>query len=99
MFIARVNGSVVSTRKDDKLESMTMLLIEKLDPVTLKGKGDYLVAIDSVGAGVGEIVLYASGSSARMTDTTSNKPCDCVIMAIVDEYDIAGTTIYQKDIT
>ncbi len=97
MQLALVKGSVVSTQKDEMIKSLTMLLIEKVDPATLKGKGDYLVAIDAVGAGLGEMILFASGSSARMTEYTTDKPCDCVIMAIVDQYDIEGKTIYQKD--
>ncbi len=97
MQLALVKGSVVSTQKDEMIKSLTMLLIEKVDPSTLKGKGDYLVAIDAVGAGIGEMILFASGSSARMTEYTTDKPCDCVIMAIVDQYDIEGKTIYQKD--
>ena len=91
-------GSVVSTQKDPQIDHLKMLLLEKVDAKTLKGKGDYFVAVDSVGAGSGEVVLFASGSSARMTDITNNKPCDCVIMAIVDTYDIEGKTIYQKDL-
>ncbi|GMT49959.1 MAG: ethanolamine utilization protein EutN [bacterium] len=97
MQIAIVRGSVVSTQKDEQIKTLKMLLVEKLDPVTLKGKEDYLVAIDAVGAGTGEVILFASGSSARMTEYTTDKPCDCVIMAIVDQYDIEGKTIYQKD--
>ncbi len=97
MFIARVNGRVVSSQKDENIFNLKMLLIEKLDPKTLSGKGEFLVAIDAVDAGTGEIVLYASGSSARMTEITHNKPCDCVIMGIIDHYDIDGETIYRKD--
>ncbi len=94
MLIARVKGSVVSTHKDDDLLSLKMLLIEKLDAKTLQGKEDYLVAIDAVGAGAGEVVLYASGSSARMTEITRDRACDCVIMAIIDQYDIEGEIVY-----
>lgn len=98
MFLAKVVGTVVSTHKDSKIKDLKMLLIEKIDPVNVKGKKDYLVAIDAVGAGVDEIVLFASGSSARMTELTTDKPCDCVIMAIVDQFDIGNKTIYQKDL-
>ncbi len=97
MHIAIVRGSVVSTQKDEQIKNLKMLLVEKLDPTTLKGKEDYLVAIDAVGAGLGEVILFASGSSARMTEYTTDKPCDCVIMAIIDQYDIEGKTVYQKD--
>ena len=58
--------------------------------------GGYVVAVDSVGAGVGEVVLYASGSSARQTAVTKDKPCDAVIMAIVDQWDLDGETVYVK---
>ncbi|MDH4128813.1 MAG: EutN/CcmL family microcompartment protein [Spirochaetota bacterium] len=98
MLIAIVRGSVVSSQKDKKIENLKMLLLEKVDPKTLKGKGDFFVAIDTVGAGLDEIVLFASGSSARMTELTTDRPCDCVIMAIIDEYDINGKTIYKKDL-
>ena len=54
------------------------------------------MAVDSVGAGVGEVVLYASGSSARQTSVTKDKPCDAVIMAIVDQWDLDGETVYVK---
>ncbi len=98
MLIAKVMGTVVSTQKDEGLNNLKMLLIEEIDPKTLKGQKNYLVAIDSVGAGLEELVLYASGSSARMTNITNNKPCDCVIMAIIDQFDIDNKTIYKKEL-
>ncbi len=61
-----------------------------------KETGGYVVAADAVGAGVGEVVLYASGSSARNTETTKDKPCDAVIMAIVDQWEVDGKEIYRK---
>lgn len=97
MILGQVKGSVVASHKDENISDYKMLLIEKIDPSTLKGKNDFVVAFDAVGAGTGELVLFASGSSARMTELTTNKPCDCVIMAIVDQYDIEGKTIYNKD--
>jgi microcompartment protein CcmK/EutM len=72
-----------------------MLVVRRLDE-TGEPKGGYVVAVDSVGAGVGEVVLYASGSSARQTAVTKNKPCDAVIMAIVDQWDVDGETVYVK---
>jgi microcompartment protein CcmK/EutM len=57
---------------------------------TLEREGGYVVAVDSVGAGIGEVVLYASGSSARLTNVTKDRPVDAVIMAIVDSYDVEG---------
>jgi microcompartment protein CcmK/EutM len=61
-----------------------------------KETGGYVVAADAVGAGVGEVVLYASGSSARNTAVTKDKPCDAVIMAIVDQWEVDGKEIYRK---
>jgi microcompartment protein CcmK/EutM len=58
--------------------------------------GGYVIAVDSVGAGVDEVVLYASGSSARQTEVTRDKACDAVIMAIVDQWDLDGETVYVK---
>jgi len=98
MQLAKVIGSVVSTQKDPLIQNLKMLLIEKIDPKSLSGKNDYLVAIDAIGAGIGEVILFAAGSSARMTEITTDKPCDCVIMAIVDQYDIDGETVFQKDL-
>lgn len=97
MILARVVGTVVSTRKEEKIKGIKFLLLEKIDPVTLQGKGDYLVAMDCVGAGKGEIVFYVSGSSARMTAVTEGKPSDAAIVAIVDEIEIDGKVVYQKD--
>ena len=54
------------------------------------------MAVDAVGAGVGEVVMYASGSSARQTEMTQNRPCDAVIMAIVDQWDVGGEVKYHK---
>lgn len=97
MILARVVGTVVSTRKEEKIKGIKFLLLEKIDPVTLQGKGDYLVAMDCVGAGKGEVVFYVSGSSARMTAVTEGKPSDAAIVAIVDEIEIDGKVVYQKD--
>lgn len=95
MNLGKVIGTVVSTRKDPKLEGLKLLLLEPTDP-TGKPKGNCLVAVDSVGAGKGEVVLYCSGSSARQTDPTQGKPVDAVIMAIVDEVEAGGEVTYQK---
>lgn len=97
MVLARVVGTVVSTRKEPAIEGISFLLLEKIDPVTLEGKRDYLVAMDSVGAGPGEIVFYAAGSSSRMTNTTQGKPSDATITAIVDEIELNGELSYYKD--
>ena len=96
MVLARVKGTVVSTHKPDSMEGLRLLLLEKIDAVSLKGKGDYVVGIDSVGANAGEIVFYVTGSSARMTDTTKGKPSDATIIAIVDVIEKDGVLTYDK---
>jgi microcompartment protein CcmK/EutM len=97
MQLARVAGTVVSTRKEQRIEGIKFLLLEKIDGATMEGKKDYVVAMDSVGAGVGEVVFYASGSSSRMTTVTDGKPSDAAIIAIVDSVDLMGELVYQKD--
>jgi microcompartment protein CcmK/EutM len=89
MKMGRVVGSVVATQKDERLNGLKLLVVQNLDLGMTLEKG-YVVAVDSVGAGAGEVVLYATGSSARQTSLTDGKPVDAVIMAIVDEYDVGG---------
>lgn len=89
MKMGRVVGSVVATRKDEKLEGLKLLLVRDLD-VDLAFERGYIVAVDAVGAGAGEVVLYATGGSARQTGLTDARPVDAVIMAIVDQYDMGG---------
>ena len=96
MLLARVTGTVVSTRKEPRIEGIKFLLLEKLNPSTMMGTDDYVVAMDSVGAGTGEIVFYAAGSSSRMTGVTEGKPSDATIIAIVDNIEIDGKYVYQK---
>jgi microcompartment protein CcmK/EutM len=96
MVLGRVTGSVVSTQKEKLLEGVKLLVVEKVDPTTMKGTGDFVVAIDGVGAGEGEVVFYVSGSSARMTEVTSGRPADATITAIVESVDLAGTQVYSK---
>ncbi len=97
MLLARVIGTVVSTRKEPRIEGIKFLLLEKLDPATMEGKKDFVVAMDTVGAGVGEVVFYVAGSSARMTAVTEGKPSDASITAIVDTVDLDGRVVYRKD--
>jgi microcompartment protein CcmK/EutM len=73
------------------------LLLEKLDPPTMAGKKDYLVAMDAVDAGVDEVVLCVAGSAARLTAATDGKPTDAAIIGIVDDVDIAGQAVFRKD--
>ena len=96
MVLARVTGTVVSTHKPSSMEGMKLLLLEKVDAVSLKGKGEYVVGIDGVGANVGEIVFYVTGSSARMTEVTKGKPSDATIIAVVDAIEKDGQYTYQK---
>lgn len=89
MKMGRVIGAVVASRKDEKLQGLKLLVVRNLDLEMTNEKG-YVVAADAVGAGAGEVVLYATGSSARQTALTDGRPVDAVIMAIVDEYDVGG---------
>lgn len=89
MFLGKVIGTIWSTKKDEKLVGAKFLIVKKLD-LKLGEKNDFVVAVDSVGAGEGEVVLVATGSSSRQTDFTKDKPVDAVIMAIVDKLDIPG---------
>jgi microcompartment protein CcmK/EutM len=95
MLIGKVVGTVVSNRKDPKVEGFKFLLVKQVD-VDLQESGDYVVAVDVVGAGIGEYVLYARGSSARQTVQTDKRPVDAVIMAIVDQWEIGGQLKYHK---
>jgi microcompartment protein CcmK/EutM len=97
MILAKVVGTVVSTHKDEKMEGVKLLLLEKIDPVTMKGKNDFVVAMDSVGAGPGEIVFYVSGSSARFTSVTEGKPTDSSVIAIVDYIEKDGAYTFRKN--
>ena len=88
MLLGKVIGTVWSTKKDEQLVGFKFLIVKQMN---LDGKitENFVVAVDSVGAGVGETVLYASGSSARQTIITKDKPVDAVIMAIVDKLDVS----------
>ncbi|MCI4443859.1 MAG: EutN/CcmL family microcompartment protein [Lentimicrobium sp.] len=97
MILAKVVGTVVSTEKAEKIEGIKLLLLEKIDPVTLKGKNDFVVSMDSVGAGIGEIVFFVSGSSARFTSVTDGMPTDSAVIAIVDIIEKDGVYTYQKN--
>ena len=88
MVLGKVIGTVWSTKKDENLVGAKFLIVRQLD-LDLNPKDSTVVAVDSVGAGVGEVVLYASGSSARQTNLTKDKPVDDTIMAIVDKLDVA----------
>ncbi|MBZ0112357.1 MAG: EutN/CcmL family microcompartment protein [Thermoanaerobaculia bacterium] len=95
MLLGRVAGTVVSTHKDPGLVGQVFLVVRQID-IDGKETGGYVVANDAVGAGVGEVVLYASGSSARQTESTQGKACDAVIMAIVDSWEVGGQVVFDK---
>jgi len=95
VLLGRVAGTVVSSRKEDTLEGLKFLVIKQLD-VEESETGGYVVAADAVGAGVGEVVLFATGSSARQTVMTKDRPCDAVVMAIVDTWEVGGDVKYVK---
>lgn len=95
MKFAKVLGSVVSTHKDSNAEGWKMMIVQPLG-IDFTPKGDPMVAVDVVNSGEGEMVLLCSGSSARQTDITKNKPCDLVIMAIIDTVEKEGKVIFRK---
>jgi microcompartment protein CcmK/EutM len=96
MILGKVVGTLVASRKDAGLAGQKLLLVRQVDPASGEEKGGYVVAVDGVGAGVEEYVLYASGSSARQTEATRDRPCDAVIMAIVDSWELDGDRVYRK---
>lgn len=95
MFIAKVIGNVVSTQKNAKFLGMKLLLIQPYisRDKKLEISGSSVVAVDSVGAGVGECVLFTQGSSARLTPATKDAPVDAVIVGIVDVVEVDGTVL------
>jgi len=95
MLIARVIGTTVSTIKDEKITGQKLLVMRQTDE-TGKSIGKPYVAVDTVGAGVGELVLTASGSSARQTTLTKDRPVDAVIMAIIDSLEVEGKTTFRQ---
>jgi len=95
MVLAKVVGTVVATRKEGSLEGLKLLLVRVIDEEG-KETGASLVAADAVGAGPGEVVLIASGSSARQTAMTDKRPVDAVVMAIVDSVAVGDVEKYRK---
>jgi ethanolamine utilization protein EutN len=88
LFLGKVVGTVWATRKDEQLVGMKFQIVKHVD-LDYKLKDTFVVAVDTVQAGVGDVVLVATGSSARQTTVTKNKPIDAVIMAVVDKLDVA----------
>jgi ethanolamine utilization protein EutN len=102
MFIAKVTGSMVATQKVGAMVGRKLLMVEpyRIDPKTrrtLVTTGRSLVAVDTVGAGEGEMVLITQGSSARLTPETKNLPVDTVIIGIVDTVHVDHASVYEKE--
>jgi len=87
MILARIVGTVVATRKDERLVSSKLLVARPVDP-SGRMDGNYLVAVDTVAAGYGETVLIVSGSSARMASGLKDCPVDAAVVGIVDHVDV-----------
>jgi microcompartment protein CcmK/EutM len=86
---------MVASRKESTMEGLKLLVVRYLD-VENNDLATFVVAADAVGAGVGEVVMVATGSSARQTEATRDRPCDAVIMAIVDTWEVGGQEKFRK---
>jgi microcompartment protein CcmK/EutM len=95
MILAQVLGTVVSTRKDSHLLTLKLMLTREVD-AEFRPLGNFIVAADAVGAGEGELVLLAQGSSARLTEVSRDKPVDAVICGIVDTVEREGRDVFTK---
>jgi microcompartment protein CcmK/EutM len=95
VLLGRVAGTMVASRKEASMEGLKFLVVRHLD-VEGSDLGSFVVAADAVGAGVGEVVLVATGSSARQTEATQDRPCDAVVMAIVDTWEVGGEEKFRK---
>jgi microcompartment protein CcmK/EutM len=100
MFLAKVEGSVVATKKDPHMSGRKLLLlrpqlVDEKDPTKFRPGVNTIVAVDSVGAGLGEIVMFTQGSSARLAPNMKDAPVDAVIIGIVDVVDVLGKQIYS----
>jgi len=96
MLIAKVIGTTISTIKDEKLTGRKLLIMRQADE-TGTPFGKPYVAVDTLDAGIGDLVLTAHGSSGRMTDLTQNRPVDAVIMAVIDHLAVGGKVVYRKE--
>jgi microcompartment protein CcmK/EutM len=95
MLIAKIIGTTVSTIKDEKLTGRKLLILRQADE-TGAPFGKPYVAVDTLDAGIGDLVLTAHGSSGRQTSLTSNSPVDAVIMAVIDHLEVGGKVVYRK---
>lgn len=102
MFLGKVIGSVVSTKKDDKMSGRKLLLIRPMlidekDPSRFRPGQNTLVAVDNLGAGVDELILFAQGSSARQASGLKSMPIDAAVVGIVDAVDVLGKKVYKAE--
>ena len=100
MFLAKVEGSVVATKKDPAMSGRKMLLlrpqlVDEKDPTKFRPGANTIVAVDCLGAGIGEMVLFCQGSSARLAPGMKDAPVDAVVIGIVDVVDVLGKQIYS----
>jgi ethanolamine utilization protein EutN len=100
MFLARVIGSVVATKKDASMSGRKLLLVrpqlvDEKDPTKFRPGANTIVAVDSVGAGIDELVMFCQGSSARLAPNLKDAPVDAVIIGIVDTVDVLGKEVYN----
>jgi ethanolamine utilization protein EutN len=101
MFLAKVEGAVVATKKDIAMEGRKLLLlrpqlVDEKDPVRFRPGANTIIAVDSIGAGIGELVLFTQGSSARLAKGMKEAPVDAVIIGIVDTVDVLGKQVYTS---
>lgn len=96
MLIAQVIGTTISTIKDEKLTGLKLLIVRQTDE-TGKPIGKPYVAVDTLDAGIGDLVLTAHGSGGRQTNHTRNSPVDAVIMAVIDHLAVGGEVVYRKE--
>ena len=100
MFLARIEGSVVATKKEASMSGRKLLLlrpqlVDEKDPTKFRPGLNTIVAVDTVGAGIGELVLFCQGSSARLANGLKETPVDAVVIGIVDCVDVLGKQIYS----
>ena len=96
MIVGRVTGNVVSSNKAEKLRGAKMLIVQTVNLVTMEMSDDYQIMIDDVGAGVGDLVFGAYGSSSRQSDTSKQFASDYTIYGIIDSVDLRGKRTYDK---
>ena len=96
MQIALVIGSTISTIKDESIRGRKLLIVRDADTEG-KPKGEPYIAVDTVSAGTGDLVIVTDGSSARYTNQTNNAPVDAVIVGVIDSLELSGKVSYRKE--